>query len=125
MLQAVVGKIDSDNAGPSTARAPALPGQVIDLTGMLFRDYFCGVALLGTHVSAEIKEKIATYQFIDIRSFFLPEQLMVDKEICFEKGEDKKAKKSAKSSGNWLQDFLTMASVISQHRPEKTHEFFV
>lgn len=52
-VKTVVAKMDSKTAGPSTLWAPSgLPEQVIDASGMLFRDsYFCSVTPLGTCVS--------------------------------------------------------------------------
>ncbi|XP_075694192.1 uncharacterized protein LOC142660963 isoform X1 [Rhinoderma darwinii] len=129
VLKAVVAglKVNEGTLCPSVPPEGAMPPSEKEnaLASLTFRDsLFCGVAPLGTHLSAEIKDKIWRNEFVDIWSLVSVEQVTVDKERGFERGSDRKAK-VAKTFGNWVQCYATLAHVICQRYPGKGAELFV
>ncbi|XP_075692774.1 uncharacterized protein LOC142660008 [Rhinoderma darwinii] len=129
VLKAVVAglKVNEGTSCPSVPPEGAMPPSEKEnaLASLTFRDsLFCGVAPLGTHLSAEIKDKIWRNEFVDIWSLVSVEQVTVDKERGFERGSDRKAK-VAKTFGNWVQCYATLAHVICQRYPGKGAELFV
>ncbi|CAN2390770.1 hypothetical protein PRIEUP_LOCUS807, partial [Pristimantis euphronides] len=101
---------------PGSSRASSAVGLVLNDT------MFCGMAPLGTHLSADIKERIWKGEYVDVWSLLSADSMAVDRERSFDKGGKAIV---AHTFHNWLQGFSTLAFVICQRQPKKSPDLFI